>query len=58
MLKTVDIVKEEEFPIARRQSVHGVLNGYAVDYACLHPIANPKIPRNIFLPGVRQHLIE
>jgi hypothetical protein len=52
MLKTMDIMKEEEMPIARRQSGHGAIEGYAVDNASLPPITSAKTAPNVFLRNV------
>ena len=58
MLKTMDIMKEEEMPITRCQSSHGAFDGYAVDNASLPPITGPKTAPNVFLRNVGHHLIE
>jgi len=58
MLKTMDIMKEEEMPITRRQSIHGALDGYAIDNASLSPIASAKTAPNVFLRDVCHQLIE
>lgn len=58
MLKTMDIMKEEEFPIAGCQSIDGAFNGYTVNNASLRPIPSAKTAPNIFLRDVCHHLIE
>jgi len=58
MLKTMDIMKEEEFPIAGCQSIHSAFDGYAVNNASLRPITRAKTAPNMFLRDVCHHLIE
>ena len=45
MLKTMHFVKQEEFPIAGRESVQSAFNGYAVNDACLPAIESAKTAR-------------
>ena len=58
MLKTMDIMKEKEFPIAGCQSIHSAFNGYAVNNASLPTITSAKTAPNIVLWDVCHHLIE
>ena len=52
MLKTMDIMMEEEKPIARCQSSHGAFDRYAVDNAGLPAITSAKTAPDVFLRDV------
>ena len=58
MLKTVDIMKEEEISIAGRKSSQSAFEGHAVHNARLSPIASSKTPSKVFLRDVCHQLIE
>ena len=58
MLKTMDIMMEEEKPIARCQSSHGAFDCYAVDDAGLLAITSAKTTPDVFLRNICHHLIE
>ncbi len=58
MLKTIDIMQEEESPIARCQSIQSALNGYSINNASLGPITSAKTAPNMFLRNVCHHLLE
>ena len=58
MLKTLDIMQEEEPPITRCQSTHSALESYAVNNALLRPITSAKTAPEMFHWAVRHHLIE
>ena len=51
MLKTMDIMKEKEFPIAGCQSFRSAFNGYAVNDASLPTITSAKTAPNYSPPG-------
>ena len=58
MLKTMDIMEEEEFPIAGWKSIQSALNGYPVNSANLGEITSAKIAPDIILRDGCHHLIE
>jgi len=58
MLKTMDIMEEEEFPIAGWKSIQSALNGYAVNSSNLRKITSAKTAPDVFLRDTRYHLIE
>ena len=58
MFKTLDIMKEEEKPIARCQSSHGAFDRYAIDNAGLLAITSAKTTPDVFLRHICHHLIE
>jgi hypothetical protein len=58
MLKTMDIVKEENIAIAGRQSSHSPIDGQAVNNTGLSRIANAKTPPRAFLISVCHEAIE
>jgi len=58
MFKTLDIMKEEEKPIARRQRSHGSIEGHAVNNASLPAITSAKTTPDVSIRDVSHHLIE
>ena len=58
MLKTLDIMQEEELPIAGCQNIQGAVNGDAVNNSSLRPVTFAKTSLKLFLRNVWHHLIE
>ncbi len=58
MLKTMDIVKEKDFPIAGRQSTQSAFNGHAVNNTGLRTVISAKTAPGIGLRDFCHHLIE
>ena len=58
MFKTMYIVKEEDIPIARRQSGYGAINGQTVNDPDLHRIQGAEIVSEMLIGLVGHQLIE
>jgi len=58
MLKTMDIMKEENLAIAGREGIQGTLNGYTVNNANLRKVASSKTSPIFYLRDALYHLIE
>jgi len=58
MLKTMDIMKEKDLPIARWKSIQNASNGHAVNDANLPKITSAKTAPKVFLWDACNHLIE
>ena len=58
VLKTLDIMKEEDIAVTGRQCIKSPFNGYAVHSTGLLAIPSSKTTPHVFLGDVCHHLIE
>ena len=58
MFKTVDIVKEEDIAITRRQSCNRAIDGDTVDDASLSPVTFAEIAPDMLLRNGCHQVIE
>jgi len=58
MLEAVNIVKEEDFPVAGREGIDGALQGDAVDGAGLGDVARAEIASRIIFGDAGHHVVE